>query len=403
VNDLNATTTHRLVLLAVALFASLAHAEVIDLEGTVKAVDAESRTISIERKTPKGTKTLELEVTKKAGDLGSVKVGDKISFSYEPDLEVVTKFSGGKGAEDPGAPSEKKLLRFTVSISETGEASVALSQPTKTEGDDDNKSGVVRTKQDNGSWIQSFRFDDPQTMAAFTFARNVSVNDGFLVMKPGKSDKGDYLSSGFSPKGRLRVPLRIDVDVESMQGNALLRMELNGGSVAYNANQLFFLYNNDGLSKEMVVEASTGQGDKAEMRLKKETVRLGKAWEKSFRLPIPNAKNNDVYGLLIGAFNQCEVKVRRITITGQPIPLFGMALDAQGPSVFVKMIVPNSLAKNAGIQEGDVVVTINGNEPKSMADALERMASVGFEQPCEIVVSRGSEKKTFTLKASWDE
>ena len=332
-----------------------------------------------------------------------MKAGDKISFSYDPDLEVVTKFSGGKGAEDPGAPSEKKLLRFTVSISETGEASMALSQPTKTEGDDDNKSGVVRTKQDDGSWIQSFRFDQPQTMAALTFARNVSVDDGFLVMKPGKSDKGDYLSSGFSPRGRLRVPLRVDVDVESMRGNALLRMELNGGSVAYNANQLFFLYNNDGLSKEMFVEASTGQGEKAELRLKKETVRLGEAWEKSFRLPIPNAKNNDVYGLLIGAFNQCEVKVRRITITGQPIPLFGMGVDAQGPSVFVKMIVPNSLAKKAGIQEGDVVVTINGNEPKSTADALERMASVGFEQPCEIVVSRGSEKKTFTMKASWDE
>ena len=280
---------------------------------------------------------------------------------------------------------------------------MALSQPTKTEGDDDNKSGVVRTKQDDGSWIQSFRFDKPQTMAAFTFVRNVSVENGFLVMKPGKSDKGDYLSSGFSPKGRLRVPLRVDVDVESMRGNALLRMELNGGSVAYNANQLFFVYNNDGLSKETVVEASTGQGEKAEMRLKKETVRLGEAWEKSFRLPIPNAKNNDVYSLLIGAFNQCEVKVRRITITGQPIPLFGVGLDAQGLSVFVKMVVPNSLAKKAGIQEGDVVVTINGNEPKSMADALERMASVGFEQPCEIVVSRGSEKKTFTLKASWDE
>ena len=382
---------------------AVTHAEVIELEGTIKAVDAESRTISIERKTAKGTKTLDLEVTKKAGDLGTVKAGDKISFSYDPDLEVVTKFGGAKGAGDPGALSDKKLLRFTVSISETGEASMALSQPTKTESDDDDKSGVVRTKQDDGSWIQSFRFDQPQTMAAFTFARNVSVDDGFLVMKPGKSDKGDYLSSGFSPRGRLRVPLRVDVDVESMRGNALLRMELNGGSVAYNANQLFFLYNNDGLSKEMFVEASTGQGEKAELRLKKETVRLGEAWEKSFRLPIPNAKNNDVYGLLIGAFNQCEVKVRRITITGQPIPLFGMGVDAQGPSVFVKMIVPNSLAKKAGIQEGDVVVTINGNEPKSTADALERMASVGFEQPCEIVVSRGSEKKTFTMKASWGE
>jgi Cu/Ag efflux protein CusF len=386
----------------VAVAASLAHAEVIDLEGIVKAVDASARTITIERKTPKGTKTLEFEVTRKAGDLHNVKNGDRIAFSYDPDLELVTKF-GDKAIGDPAIRSGKKLARFTVSISETGEVSVGLSQPMDTEGDDPTKSGVVRTKQDDGSWTQSFGFDTPQTMAAFPFARNVSVNDGLLVMKPGKSDKGSYLSSGFSPKGRLRVPLRVDVDVESMQGNALLRLELNGGSVAYSGNHLFFLYNNDGLSKEAVVEVSTGQGDKAEKRLQKETVQLGKEWEKSFRLPIPNAKNNDVYGLLIGAFNQCEVKIRRITITGQPVPLFGMGLDAHGPTVFVKTIVPNSIARKAGIKEGDGVVTINGIKPHSMADALERMASVGFEQPCEIVVVRGGEKRTLTLKAKWEE
>jgi hypothetical protein len=70
-----------------------AHAEVLELEGTVKAVDADARTLSVERKTAKGTKTLELQVTKKAGDLSSVRAGDSISFTYDPDLEVVTKIA----------------------------------------------------------------------------------------------------------------------------------------------------------------------------------------------------------------------------------------------------------------------------------------------------------------------
>ena len=77
------------------VFPAQAYAEVLELEGTVTAVDATARSITIERKTPKGTKTLELEVTKKAGDLSSVKAGDSISFSYDPDLELVTKFGGG--------------------------------------------------------------------------------------------------------------------------------------------------------------------------------------------------------------------------------------------------------------------------------------------------------------------
>jgi len=79
------------VLCCISVAGTIARAEVIELEGTVKAVDVDGRTIAIERKTAKGTKTLELEVTKKAGDLAAVKVGDKISFSYDPDLELVTK------------------------------------------------------------------------------------------------------------------------------------------------------------------------------------------------------------------------------------------------------------------------------------------------------------------------
>ena len=82
-----------------AAVCAVAHAEVIDLKGTIKAVDTSARTIAIERKTPNGTKTLELEVTKKAGDLCTVKVGDTISLSYDPDLEVVTKLGAGQQAQ----------------------------------------------------------------------------------------------------------------------------------------------------------------------------------------------------------------------------------------------------------------------------------------------------------------
>ncbi len=90
---------------AVVLVAAFAQAEVLELEGTVKAVDATARTMSVERKTPKGTKTLELEVNKKSGDLSSLKVGDRITFSYDPDLEIVTKISGGSSAPQDRSPA----------------------------------------------------------------------------------------------------------------------------------------------------------------------------------------------------------------------------------------------------------------------------------------------------------
>jgi len=95
------------------IFCAAAHAEVLELEGTVKAVDATARSITIERKTPKGNKTLELEVTKKAGDLSGVKAGDSISFSYDPDLEIVTKVANPKSTPAKlDAASEEKLARL---------------------------------------------------------------------------------------------------------------------------------------------------------------------------------------------------------------------------------------------------------------------------------------------------
>jgi uncharacterized protein (TIGR03067 family) len=82
----------RTLLACFVLFAaSVAHAEIIELEGTVKSIDQDARAISITRKTPKGEKLLELEVAKNAGDISGFKEGDRISFAYNPDAEILTK------------------------------------------------------------------------------------------------------------------------------------------------------------------------------------------------------------------------------------------------------------------------------------------------------------------------
>jgi len=101
--------------------ATFAHADVIELEGKVKSIDKDARTISVLRKTTKGEKTLELEVAKKAGDLSEVEEGDSVSFSYDPELELITKISeeGGRdqespsGAEDPLVAALKRKLQGT--------------------------------------------------------------------------------------------------------------------------------------------------------------------------------------------------------------------------------------------------------------------------------------------------
>lgn len=106
------------VLLALYGFTS-AHAEVLELEGTVKAVDADSRSITIVRITPKGEKVLELEVAKNVGDLSSIEEGDQVSVSYDPATELIASIServSGDAALVPGSEwtSDDGLLRLRL-------------------------------------------------------------------------------------------------------------------------------------------------------------------------------------------------------------------------------------------------------------------------------------------------
>lgn len=89
-----------------SLLASLAHAEVIELEGTIKSIDQNARAIAVNRKTPKGEKVVELQVTKKAGDLAKLKPGDSIRVKYDPDLEIVTGFAVSKQSAEKTPAAE---------------------------------------------------------------------------------------------------------------------------------------------------------------------------------------------------------------------------------------------------------------------------------------------------------
>lgn len=77
----------------------MAHAEVIELDGTIKSIDQDQMAITIVRKTPKGERELELEIAKNAGDISGLKEGDRVSFAYNPDVEIITKIANAAEAE----------------------------------------------------------------------------------------------------------------------------------------------------------------------------------------------------------------------------------------------------------------------------------------------------------------
>jgi hypothetical protein len=119
-----------LVVIIGVVFATQSHAEVLELEGTVKSIDREARTVSIARKTSKGEKVLDLEVAKNAGDLSSIEDGDEVSITYDSGLELIASIAekvSGDALLVAGSEwtSDDKWMRLRI-LSRQGDQYTAL-------------------------------------------------------------------------------------------------------------------------------------------------------------------------------------------------------------------------------------------------------------------------------------
>lgn len=103
-----------LLALLSAIAGFVVNAEVIELEGTIRGIDQDSRSIAIARKTPKGEKVLELEVAKNAGDISGFKDGDTISFTYNPDVDIISQIEkvGAGSVQEASAPGHVMAVAF---------------------------------------------------------------------------------------------------------------------------------------------------------------------------------------------------------------------------------------------------------------------------------------------------
>jgi len=76
-------------------FAALTQAKAVEVQGVVNTVDVAARKLSIIRKTASGEKTVSLDVSQQAGDLSSLRKGDKVTLDYDPEQEVAKSITVG--------------------------------------------------------------------------------------------------------------------------------------------------------------------------------------------------------------------------------------------------------------------------------------------------------------------
>jgi hypothetical protein len=140
----------------IALGGSVAYAEVLELEGTIKAIDQEARSVSIVRQTPKGEKVLDLEIAKTVGDISTLKVGNEVSFSYNPNADIITQISSRtstQSAEDAYrakvAAHLEKCQQGLAAIHEDYVASIKKQMEDLTKAGDLDGAVAVRAKLKN--------------------------------------------------------------------------------------------------------------------------------------------------------------------------------------------------------------------------------------------------------------
>ena len=124
----------QLLCAACCVVAVTASADVIEIDATVKAVDAKARTITVVRKTAKGERVKTLDVARKAGDISELAEGQAVSITYDPELGIVAEVT--PSVEKPSAdkegdsgPSTVEMITPEEAKTLTAESGLLLSLP----------------------------------------------------------------------------------------------------------------------------------------------------------------------------------------------------------------------------------------------------------------------------------
>jgi hypothetical protein len=400
------------IAILVLLFAHLAEGAEVKVEGVLKAVDAKERTLTVEKKTAKGTKELALEVAEEAGDLASLKVGDEVSLAYDSTLEVVTKIGGGVGVDGRGKGRNKPVCRVTLQVGSDGTFSGRIASATEESVPDD--SAGIPKKVGEGLWRVVHTFPNADSCKPYRVfldrkIAEYSRSHKALVLPPPEMTN-DWASVVFPL--RFRLPVTVVADVEAVEEKAQVTVSLYAPPTDMNVVKsvetkvvtedafrtnvfcgLFFTRDNKQGSKPSMEEFFTerevalDQGSRFEGK-RHPTIELSPASAMSAAC----ASNIGVQRLWQG------IRLKRFEVAGRLAPWLGVQIKEDGDGVFVEKVFPNTLANNAGLKAGDRVVAVGGKPASGLARTMQLLAVTELGDTWDLEIVRGGEKKVLSIK-----
>ena len=85
-------------------------------------------------------------------------------------------------------------------------------------------------------------------------------------------------------------------------------------------------------------------------------------------------------------------------------PMLGVRMNDSNGQVTVDKVFPNSPAKRAGIEDGDVILKIDGIAAEQMSDVVDQVSSSSAGDVLEVQIMRDDKEQSFKVKlVSWED
>jgi membrane-associated protease RseP (regulator of RpoE activity) len=124
-----------------------------------------------------------------------------------------------------------------------------------------------------------------------------------------------------------------------------------------------------------------------------EEIDPSKGFEHKFRLPLPKSLIYDVFQIRFEAQSDVQRKceISHLLVQSTPVPMIGVDIKEKSSVVFANMVSPGTPAEKAGLHAGDIILSINGQEPKTAKDALNLFGQVALGNTITVKIRRGKQ------------
>lgn len=395
--------------IVLAMANSQAQAEIVTIDVTVKSIDAKERSITVTKSTKSKSKDIELEVGKKAkirvdgkdAVLDAVKAGQKASVSYETELEVVTTIEvtgngvalASQSTKSEPATFKKNGCRVVWTISETGDAILTISRPL--EKREAAKDSLIRHDDGTVEFQHDLNTPESTDKSMMGAGENVEFDKirKALVFKPNTIKGYEFKTAHFTYAKIVQLPMTIEYEFDLEEPSGGFPFGLNIRNRRTNTEFPFLnIRSKDDFKTIALIEcsfhANRDANGKAEFKslLKDESVVLKDLKEFRFRIPL---NVNDHFLPEFGKVGASPAVLRYVSIRGRLKPTLGIRFAEKSGGVFAEKVLPKGLGETVGIKPGDVLVSINGNTPKTLEEAMGVLGKIQLGDESEIVVKRG--------------